>query len=130
MQQFGPYSTSAHQQVKHLAQKIKLLLPKGKVIAVHNNNAYSLHDYQSGHALANDAKLLYMDPKNFYRNFYLVTQSKEYHRLKKLHFNSVLQAKNATDDGSLSVLFARSNYINVEAGYNQLAMQMKMLRQA
>ena len=34
------------------------------------------------------------------------------------------------DDGSLSVFLANRAYINVEAGYDELAMQIKMLRHA
>jgi hypothetical protein len=41
-----------------------------------------------------------------------------------------LQAQHATDDGSLSVYLADLDYINVEAGYDQLAAQIKMLQLA
>lgn len=127
---FGHYSTRAHAEVKKLATQVKRLLPPGKVIAVHNNNGYSIKDYLSGHPFHDDAAALYIDPHQFYRNFYLVTRRFEYNRLKHHHFNTVLQAKNATNDGSLSVYLARRDYVNVEAGYNQLRAQIEMLEQA
>ena len=128
--QFGECTPEAIIEVKRLADKIKTLLPKGKIIAVHNNEDYSLNDYLPGHSLAADARLLHVNEQHFFRNFYLVTQKKDYKRLSQLKFNSILQAVKATDDGSLSVFLAGSDYINVEAGYDQLAVQIKMLRWA
>lgn len=127
--QFGNYSPEAHKEVKKLALKIQHVLPKGKIIAVHNNSSYSLKDYLPGHSLENDAQAVYLSPKNHYRNFYLVTKLKDYLRLKTKGFNGVLQKPDATDDGSLSVLLADNDYINVEAGYDQLVEQIKMLKQ-
>lgn len=128
--QYSTYSPEAHREVKKLADKIKELLPKGKVVAVHNNSSYSLKNYLPGHDMAKEAKVVYMSPKNYYRNFYLVTRLSDYARLKLAGFNGVLQKKNATDDGSLSVYLAKREYINVEAGYDQLLEQIKMLQQA
>jgi hypothetical protein len=125
--QYSRYTPEAHHEVKKLANKIKELLPEGKVVAVHNNATYSLKDYLPGRKLAHDAKALHMSPDNYYRNFYLVTQLKDYVRLKLDGFNGILQKKSATDDGSLSIYLAKGDYINVEAGYNQLVEQTKML---
>jgi len=127
---FGNYSLPAHAQVKKLANKIKLLLPKGKIIAVHNNQSYSLKDYFPGRSSAVDARALNFNHRQSYRNFYVVTQKSNYLRLKKLNFNSVWQTPNATNDGSLSVYLASRNYVNVEAGYSQLAAQINMLKHA
>ena len=60
----------------------------------------------------------------------MVTQVSDYLRLKMKGFNGVLQKPSATDDGSLSVLMAKNEYINVEAGYDQLSEQIKMLQHA
>lgn len=128
--EFGPYSKEAHRAVKRLANKIKYILPPGKIIAVHNNESYSLQDYLPGHPLANDARLLHKNEQHYFRNFYLVTHKKDYRRLTKLKFNSIWQAMNATDDGSLSIFLANRRYVNVEAGYDQLATQINMLRHA
>jgi len=128
--QFGLYSREAHLEVRKLADKIKQLLPKGKIIAVHNNESYSLNDYLPGHNLANDAQSLHVNQQHYYRNFYLVTRHNDYLRLKKLNYNSIWQASNATDDGSLSVYLSGRDYVNVEAGYDQLLPQIKMLKYA
>lgn len=128
--QYSSYSPEAHREVKKLATKIQDLLPDGKIIAVHNNSSYSLKDYLPGHELAKDAKAVHMSPDNYFRNFYLVTKFSDYLRLKLEGFNGILQKPSATDDGSLSVLLAKREYINVEAGYDQLVEQIKMLRHA
>ena len=125
--QYSRYTPEAHREVKKLATKIKELIPEGKIVAVHNNSSYSLKDYLPGHKLANDAKAMHMGTQNYYRNFYLVTQLKDYVRLKIDGFNGILQKKSAADDGSMSIFLAKSQYINVEAGYNQLNEQVKML---
>lgn len=130
LSEFSDYTPQAAFEVKKLADKIKSLLPEGKIIAVHNNETYSLRNYLPGHDLARDAHLLHINKHHFYRNFFLVTQQQDYVRLKRSNFNSVWQATNAMDDGSLSVFLAKRAYINVEAGYGELAMQIKMLRRA
>lgn len=128
--QYSNYSPAAQAEVEKLAFKIKQLLPSGKVIAVHNNETYSLKDYLPGANLADDARLLYVSKQQYFRNFYLVTQKEDFRRFKQLGFNSIWQDLNVTDDGSLSVLFAKKNYINIEAGYDQLATQIQMCRHA
>lgn len=71
-----------------------------------------------------------MVPRNYYRNFYLVTKIGDFLRLKSKGYNGVLQKSTATDDGSLSIYLAKNDYINVEAGYDQLIEQIKMLQHA
>lgn len=130
LSQFGTYSPQAHREVKKLAMVIKSQLPAGKIIAVHNNKSYSFKDYLPGHPMSRDAHALAFCDRTHYRNFFLVTKKHDYLRLKRLQFNSVLQATSATDDGSLSVYLAHRDYINVEAGYHQLQAQIKMLKSA
>ncbi|CAM4485753.1 MAG: hypothetical protein LEGION0403_FIIPPAGN_00326 [Legionella sp.] len=124
------YSPEAHREVKKLADKIKQILPKGKVVAVHNNASYSLKDYLPGNSLQHDAQAIHMLPRNYYRNFYLVTKISDFLRLKSKGYNGILQKSTATDDGSLSIYLAKNDYINVEAGYDQLIEQIKMLQHA
>lgn len=126
----GQYSSKAHQEVKKLANEIKRLLPKGKVIAVHNNQHYSLKDYYPGHEQAENAKKLTVPDKSSIRNFFVVTKLQDFMRLKRLNLNGIWQKPNAKDDGSLSIYLAKKEYINIEAGYNQLAAQIKMLSKA
>lgn len=129
LRQHGSYTPQAAKEVKKLARIIKILLPtSGKVVAVHNNKTYSLKNYFQGKNMAKDARSLYHNPARYYRNFFLVTEKKDFYRLKKKGMNIVWQAKQATDDGSLSVYLAKREYINVEAGYGQLKQQIHMLR--
>lgn len=128
LQKNSHYTPAAAREVRKLARKIKLLLPRGKIIAVHNNKLYSLKDYFRGKPLAGDVKALYYNPRKSFRNFFLVTRQKDFRRFKRAGFNTVWQKPNPQDDGSLSVYLARRHYINVEAGYNQLTEQKKMLR--
>ncbi|WP_199739199.1 protein tyrosine phosphatase [Legionella qingyii] len=128
--QFGQYNPQAHQEVNKLANKIKQLLPKGKIVAVHNNSTYSLKDYLPGNTLEKDAQAIHMIPENYFRNFYLVTKINDFLRLKSKGYNGILQKPSATDDGSLSIYLAKNDYINVEAGYDQLVEQIKMLQHA
>ncbi|MDF1684275.1 MAG: protein tyrosine phosphatase [Legionellaceae bacterium] len=131
LKQFGPYSTKAHGLVKQLARRVKTALPSNQaVIAVHNNQHYSLKEYYPGASLAAEAAALYVPQPKAFRNFYLVTQNADYTRLKYSDFNAVLQAPTPDDDGSLSVYLTSKPYVNVEAGYDQLAAQIKMLRAA
>jgi hypothetical protein len=130
LQQWGKETPEAEREVARLAQAITMRLPKGKIIAVHNNETYSLKNYFPGQDMASDARAVHINQAHFYRNFYLVTKQDDYLRLKGLKSNSVWQASHARDDGSLSVLLAGASYINVEAGYDQLPVQIKMLQQA
>lgn len=127
---YGEYSKEAHTAVKRLATQILHLLPKGKIIAVHNNENFSLHDFLPGQPMAHEARDLYSNQQHHYRNFFIVTQKKDFQRLKALNFNSIWQAKSATDDGSLSVRLTKRTYVNVEAGYDQLTSQITMLKHA
>ncbi len=130
LMELSHYTPEAQREVEKLADKIKELLPPGKIIAVHNNETYSLKNYLPGADLAHDALFLYVNSQHYYRNFYLVTRESDFRRFKQLQFNSICQAPQAEDDGSLSVFLANRDYINVEAGYDQLAMQVKMLQYA
>lgn len=127
---FGHYSPEAHAQAKHLAEQVKSLLPSGKIIAVHNNNDYSIKAYFPGNSVHHDAKALSLNHQQYYRNFYLVTKPKDFSRFKSLRYNAILQSSAAVDDGSLSVYLAHRDYVNVEAGYGQLLAQIDMLKLA
>lgn len=124
------YTPEAARQVKKLARVIKILLPAGKVIAVHNNKSYSLKNYFKGKSLASDVRALYYNPQKSYRNFVLVTRKSSFLRFKRAGWSTVLQKSHVRDDGSLSVYLAKRDYINIEAGYDQLTAQKRMLRLA
>ena len=128
--QFGPYSPEAHAAVKSLAKRILALIPPGKVIAVHNNRDYSMKEYFPHHPMARDVKALHYLAASNYRNFYFVTNSREYRRLKALDFNVALQSPHAEDDGSLSYYLGQRDYVNIEAAYGELKAQLRMIYHA
>lgn len=130
LSQYSEVTPEALVEVNNFATKIKQLLPTGKIIAVHNNCTYSLINYLPGHDMVNDAQAIHFHDKDHYRNFFMVTQYYDYNRIEALHYNVVMQSKNPSDDGSLSVYFANRDYINVEAGYDQLDAQIQMLHDA
>lgn len=130
LKKYGAYSPQAFEAVNALATKIKTLIGQRSVIAVHNNKSYSFQDYLPGHALAQDAKYVNFPMKSHYRNFILVTRHQDYCRIIKQRENVIEQHHAAQDDGSLSIYMARSAYVNVEAGYNQLSAQYRMLQKA
>ena len=130
LEQYGGYSKQAAAAVNGLASKVKSLIGKNAVIAVHNNQGYSFRDYLPGHSSAQDAKYLNFPLKSHYRNFLLMTRHQDYCRIIKNRENAIEQRSSVHDDGSLSVYMARRAYINVEAGYNQLAAQYRMLEKA
>lgn len=126
----GAYSPEAHAIVARFAQKILSLLPKEKIIAVHNNYDYSIKSYLPGESLTQDCMALTYREDSNHRNFYFVTQKADYDRFAALGFNVVLQSPLATDDGSLSYCLANMDYINIEAGYEEPLMQLFMLENA
>jgi hypothetical protein len=130
LREFGPYNTAAHLEVKKLRKQLLALLPRGKIIAVHNNQSYSIKNYFPGQDNAKDASSISLYPQNFYRNFYVVTQKRDFERLKQQKLNSVLQSKTPSDDGSLSVFLSKRQYLNVEAAHGALAAQIDMLERA
>jgi hypothetical protein len=124
------YSPAAAIEVKKLARALLRLIPRGKVIAVHNNKDYSMLSYLKGHELSRDVRAVHRSKGHDHRNFYLVTRYNTYRRLKRLGFNVVWQARRAQNDGSLSIYLARRDYVNVEAAYDAFNKQLRMLRYA
>lgn len=124
------YDPQAAKIVSHFASQVMASIPRGKVIAVHNNKGYSLRDYFPHHSLAKDSQNLYVKSRSNFRNFFLVTQAQDFKCIKKMGFNVVHQARGVTDDGSMSVALASRHYVNVEAAYGQLQQQMIMLNKA
>lgn len=130
LKQHHSYSPRAKNLISGLAKKILTTIPRGKIVAVHNNKDYSLRDYLPHHRYAKDAKHVYRRPQQNFRNFFLVTQEKDFKRYRHLGFNVIHQAHHASDDGSLSIIFSKKTYVNAEAGFNQLRQQQTMLEKA
>lgn len=101
------YSPAARIEVEKLSRAILRFLPKGKIIAVHNNRDYSMKDYFPHHELAADAKAIQARHAASYRNFYFVTQKRSFIHLQQLRQNVVWQSHQVQDDGSLSVYLSK-----------------------
>ena len=126
----GCYDKEGAKIVTKFAHQVMASIPRGKIIAVHNNKGYSLKDYLPHHELAKDAQQFYLKTYSNYRNFFLVTKSYDFYRLKNIGFNVVHQANHVSDDGSMSVAFKKQCYLNVEAAFGELHQQMNMLQHA
>jgi|LauGreDrversion4_2_1035121.scaffolds.fasta_scaffold283338_2 hypothetical protein len=126
----GCYDKKSERIVARFAHQVLANIPRGKIIAVHNNKGYSCRDYLPKHELANDAVKLYLQNDSHYRNFFLVTKAGDFYRLKNSGFNVVHQAIHVCDDGSMSVALRKRHYINVEAAFGELHTQMNMIRHA
>lgn len=124
------YSPAAAIEVRKLAQAILHFLPKGKIIAVHNNQDYSMVAYFPGHGLAGDARAIQFRHQTSLRNFYLVTKKHRFIHLERRRQNVIWQSSDVQDDGSLSVYLAKRDYVNVEAAYHAFRQQLRMLRLA
>ncbi|MCC5792738.1 MAG: protein tyrosine phosphatase [Legionellaceae bacterium] len=130
LRRYSQFDRQAAREVARLAAAIQDVIGAQKVVAVHNNQGYSLRDYLPGHPLAGEATALHVAQHTQYRNFFLVTRTQDFSALQQQGYNVVAQAAQAEDDGSLSVSLAERPYINVEAGFDQLTAQRQMLRDA
>ena len=129
--QGGAYSEEVHQLVKAFASTFKLFFRRGLIVAVHNNTDgnYAIDSYAVGGGLQGEASDVHINPSMDKDDFFFVTTADHFRRLKERNFNVVLQASNASDDGSLSVYAARNGiqYINVEAQEGHVQFQQAML---
>ena len=125
---------AARQALRALRDRVLALLdgpPEQPVVALHNNRGgrYSILQYRPGGDHAADARALAIHPDQAPPDFFVVTREHLFERLRDQGFNVVLQSDQPTDDGSLSVWFARQRraYVNVEAQHGHLAQQGQML---
>jgi hypothetical protein len=127
-----PVSRAAVAKLRDTVLELLENVPKDEpVIALHNNagGMYSILEYGPGGAHSGNAAELAVCCESRPEDFFLVTDSTWFARLKALRFNVVLQSPQAPDDGSLSIWFQRSGraYINVEAKHDRLDEQTRML---
>lgn len=130
----GPYSQSAHDAVARIAERLVAYIRKNlspPLIAVHNNTdgALSVETYRKGSNLGREAARVAINPKMDPDDFFLVTEEPIFDRLASAGFNVILQSKQPSDDGSMSV-FCRQNripYVNVESEFQHSGEQNRML---
>lgn len=125
------YSEEAHQMVESFASVVKLFFKPGLIVAVHNNTDgnYALSSYTQGGDMENEASKIFINPDTDPDDFFFVTSTSLFDRLKARNFNVVLQARGASDDGSLSVYAASKGipYVNVEAQTGHATFQRAMI---
>ncbi|HEX3799579.1 MAG TPA: hypothetical protein VH413_12845 [Verrucomicrobiae bacterium] len=103
------------------------------IIALHNtiDGTFSVESFGPNGLLKSEAALTHISSSRDKFDFFYVTEESYFEFLREREFNVVLQDNaNVTEDGSLSVFFAKRGipYINVEAEIKNLGMQVEMLR--
>jgi len=132
----GDYSQAAHSALVRLRETLVAVMMEGlrpPIVAIHNNRGsdYTVNSYRRGASLESDASRVVINPNADPRNFFLVLDAAIFERLSSAGFNVVLQSNKSTDDGSLSVYchIVGIPYVNVEAGFDQLSEQKRMLEE-
>ena len=102
------------------------------IIALHNttDGFFSIKSYLADGEHGPAATETYVSPHRDQFDFFYATDKRFYDYLKARDFNVTLQDnKNAPDDGSLSVHFARKGipYLNIEAEMGHLSNQIEMV---
>ncbi len=134
LEKFGPYSPQADSLVAGFAGFITDSLLQGAkvIIALHNNTRgrYSILRYLPGEMYEKDASKVFVNPAMDPDDFFYVTDSLIFEKLKERNQNVLLQNNDSvTDDGSLSVYCGKKGipYVNIEAQRGHKRVQMKMI---
>jgi hypothetical protein len=138
LEKYSTWSRPAQAAVKSFAAeylKYFALDQEPVIIALHNvtDGVFSINSFlpDGEHGAASTETCV--SPRRDKFDFFYATDRRFYDRLKARDFNVTLQDnKNAPDDGSLSVYFARKGipYLNIEAEMGHLAQQIEMVNVA
>jgi hypothetical protein len=144
----GTLSNQAAQRFQTIGEKITgtlcqyLSKTDPLIVALHNNTNGSLQSSEAyfpkgQFELSVRSSATSRPQQSDLDNFFLTTQRKDYLRLSKLAWNTILQLPTADDDGSLSIWAAKQQirYINIEAEHvlcdepspRQIALQVQMI---
>lgn len=133
----GNDSAAAQQAVQRFATEFiaRFDLDRERVIiALHNTGGrggLAINSYRPDGDLSAIAVAVHVGQPNQPGDFFYVTDSRFFDYLKQRDYNVILQDNaRVTDDGSLSVYFARKGipYLNIEAANGHLDEQIKMVR--
>ena len=134
LEKFGRYSPQADSLVAGFSALITDSLLQGAkiVIALHNNTRgkYSILRYLPGEMYEKDASKVFVHPAMDPDDFFYVTDSLIFEKLKERNQNVLLQNNDSvTDDGSLSVYCGKKGipYVNIEAQRGHKRVQMQMI---
>ena len=131
---FQSYNSQAASEVERFASSFLSRLPANcYVIAMHNNtdSLYTVLSYLPKGSLPHEASKIHVNKTMDPDDFVFTTDPAVFYRVQKLDINVVLQkSKPATDDGSLSILFARKKkaYTNIEAEHGHFDVQLQLLQ--
>jgi hypothetical protein len=134
LKRYSKADAAAVKQVSGFGRFIFSKIPGSPIlIALHNNSDsnYSLLSYLPDGEDAKEASLVYYNDEMDIDDFFFTTSMSLYEKLSQQYVNVILQNNdNATDDGSLSVLFGQQNkdYVNVEAQHGHLKEQSIMIK--
>jgi hypothetical protein len=136
LRKHSAYSAHAHAEIKAFAQAYLrqfALDNEPVIIALHNtvDGIFSVESFLPGGKLGRDAAEVHISPHRSKFDFFYVTEKDFFDYLCERDFNVILQDNaNGTDDGSLSIRFARKRipYINIEAEMGHLDVQIEMVK--
>ncbi len=135
LDELGPTSTRAIEEVEKLGKRITQLIPAEAryVIALHNNTPdfFSANEYTPGNNRSADTKKVYINSEQDADDFFLTTDKSLYEKLADKGYNTILQDnKNYTEDGSLSVYCGKKNirYVNCETEHGKTEQYYEMMK--
>ncbi len=104
------------------------------IIALHNtvDGTFSIESFLPGAEYCADASAVHVSQSKDKFDFFYVTEREHFEHLRSRNFNVTLQSPEVTEDGSLSVYFARKGipYLNIEANIAHLREQIVMVQAA
>jgi hypothetical protein len=133
MKEQSRFNEAAAEEVKKFSERFLGLIPREAkyLIALHNNTdgGFSVLSYMQGGEYQHDAKKVYRNPSEDPDDLVYTTNEKVYKNSVKFGFNSVLQHKKPTPDGSLSVWAGENDwkYINLETEHGKVLKYREML---
>jgi hypothetical protein len=135
LDELGPISTRAIDEVEKLGKRITQLIPAEAeyIIALHNNTPgyFSTIEYTPGNKRTVDTKKVYINAEQDADDFFLTTDHSLYEKLADKGYNTILQDnKNCTEDGSLSVYCGKKNirYVNCETEHGKSEQYYEMMK--
>lgn len=129
----SPSDPAAIRAARDFARSLVSHLPPGPVVALHNNTRgepLTIYSYAPGGIYAAEAGNIHIEPGASPDDFFLVTTRPLFNALAAKRFNVVLQSASPTDDGSMSVYYAKHGipYVNIEAEHGAVERQKRMVQ--
>lgn len=134
LEKYGAITDAAIDELEKASKTIlKTYLGRDKdyMITLHNNadGGFGIRSYLPGYPLESVADSVHINFETDEDDMILVTDLKIYNLLKKENVNVILQAKTATDDGSLSIYAMQHHipYLNIEVQHGHLEENLRLI---